>query len=63
MKLKNVLHRRCVSQAELAAAAGVSPATISGVLNGTRNPSPKVKRKISAVLRIPPRVLFARSGR
>jgi transcriptional regulator with XRE-family HTH domain len=60
--LKETLYRKCLSQAELASRAGVSRATVSGILSGNRNPSPRTKRQIAAALQIPPTDLFPFRG-
>jgi transcriptional regulator with XRE-family HTH domain len=58
MKLKNELYRRCLSQKELAKAARVSKATVSGIVTGVRSPSPRVRRQIAEALQVSPQVLF-----
>lgn len=56
--LKETLYRKCLSQAELASRAGVSRATVSGILSGNRNPSPRTRRQIAEALQTKPENLF-----
>ncbi len=53
--------RRCWTQAELAARAGISRFTLSKIERGRCQPTPKIRRKLCAALETTPdRVAFPR---
>lgn len=49
-------------QAELARRAGIQPATLNRIINGTRNMGPEVAGQIAKALGIPPEEVLRRAG-
>lgn len=56
------LEKRSWSNNEFARRSGISPATISLVMNDKRNPGPEFCRAIARAFRIPPEEVFRRAG-
>ena len=56
--LLDEIEERKWSQADLAEKAGVTNATISRLVNGTRNPGPDLAKKLADALNYPPEFVF-----
>ena len=60
--LKAEMEQRGMGVRELARQAGVSPGTISHILNGTRGPGPETCTKIARALDMPEILVFMKAG-
>ena len=58
MTIKELLQLRKMSQAELARRAQTTPATVSRVLSGARQPSLRMLRQLATALELPDDVLY-----
>ena len=54
----NLLDKQGMSQAELARLSGVSPVTISALVNGKRQPAARTLHKLAVVLGVEPEALL-----
>lgn len=60
--LSGVLRARGLTAADFAGLTGYSLATVQALSKGAVAPWPEFRRRASAVLRVPERVLFPESG-
>ena len=60
--LRKEINNRNWTQAELAERSSVPSATISRIINNTRDPGPEIANKLAKALNYPPELLFRKAG-
>ena len=60
--LRKEINDRNWTQAELAERSSVPNATISRIINNTRDPGPEIANKLAKALNYPPELLFRKAG-